>query len=263
MQHGEVVIMRRSRGFTLIELLVVIAIIAILAAILFPVFARAREAARKSSCLSNCKQIGTSLMMYTQDYDETYPIANQEEDRLPRGQAHNWFNSNGASPALADVIQPYAKNDGIFRCPSLGNPVERQVNGFVVNNRGGSYGYRCYCLPGRPSNVVVNGVGAAELAAVLFGLAPPLTCASLGVPNGGSAVNWTACGAQLASLSAPADDFIVFCNSFGVHYGESDNAVTSGQKIGGTPAVFFDGHAKFVPINIGGFLKFMCNPLNN
>jgi len=65
---------RRQRwGFTLIELLVVIAIIAILAAILFPVFAQARDKARQASCLSNCKQMGTAWMMYTQDYDETFP----------------------------------------------------------------------------------------------------------------------------------------------------------------------------------------------
>ena len=62
-----------ERGFTLIELLVVIAIIAILAAILFPVFAQAREKARQASCLSNCKQIGTASNMYVQDYDETFP----------------------------------------------------------------------------------------------------------------------------------------------------------------------------------------------
>ena len=65
----------RRRGFTLIELLVVIAIIAILAAILFPVFARAREKARQTSCLSNVKQTALAMMMYAQDYDEVYPIA--------------------------------------------------------------------------------------------------------------------------------------------------------------------------------------------
>ena len=65
---------RQKRGFTLIELLVVIAIIAILAAILFPVFSRARESARKTACLSNMKQIGTALMMYCQDWDEAFPL---------------------------------------------------------------------------------------------------------------------------------------------------------------------------------------------
>src|SRR5437667_11069914 len=66
--------MRKQNGFTLIELLVVIAIIAILAAILFPVFAKAREKARQASCLSNTKQMGLALMMYTQDYDEILPF---------------------------------------------------------------------------------------------------------------------------------------------------------------------------------------------
>ena len=65
--------MERKHGFTLIELLVVIAIIAILAAILFPVFAQARERARMSACVSNMRQIGTAVMMYAQDYDETFP----------------------------------------------------------------------------------------------------------------------------------------------------------------------------------------------
>src|SRR4051794_6200959 len=88
-------------GFTLIELLVVIAIIAILAAILFPVFAQAREAARKTTCLSNCKQLGAALMQYCQDYDETIVL-----------------NSYGSDASWADMLQPYIKNDGILVCPS-------------------------------------------------------------------------------------------------------------------------------------------------
>src|SRR5690606_11571266 len=75
---------RRRRAFTLIELLVVIAIIAILAAILFPVFAKAREKARQTSCLSNAKQIGLAMMQYTQDHDEYYPFPWLRYDVSPR-----------------------------------------------------------------------------------------------------------------------------------------------------------------------------------
>lgn len=88
---------RPSRGFTLIELLVVIAIIAILAAILFPVFAQARDAARKASCTSNLKQIGLAILMYNQDYDETYPFAAFN----PPGQTLiMWY----------DLVEPYVKS---------------------------------------------------------------------------------------------------------------------------------------------------------
>jgi prepilin-type N-terminal cleavage/methylation domain-containing protein/prepilin-type processing-associated H-X9-DG protein len=97
----------KARGFTLIELLVVIAIIAILAAILFPVFARAREAARKSSCASNMKQIGTATLMYVQDYDEMYPKYGGGVANVRTGILH-W-------PA---AIQPYVKNRQVFKCPS-------------------------------------------------------------------------------------------------------------------------------------------------
>src|SRR6202011_6192032 len=102
--------MRQRSGFTLIELLVVIAIIAILAAILFPVFAQAREQARKAVCLSNCKQIGLGMMMYVQDYDETYPVASW--DTPPLGTTDT-DSRNPNFPAFWRwmwVIQPYTKN---------------------------------------------------------------------------------------------------------------------------------------------------------
>ena len=92
----------KRTGFTLIELLVVIAIIAILAAILFPVFARARENARRTSCLSNLKQLGLGTLQYTQDYDE----------RLPA------YRLGGGAISWPDMIYPYVKSEQLFTCPS-------------------------------------------------------------------------------------------------------------------------------------------------
>ena len=93
---------RIFKAFTLIELLVVIAIIAILAAILFPVFARARENARRSSCQSNLKQIGLGVLQYTQDYDETFPL----------------HNGSSSVTGFFVIMQPYIKSVQIYQCPS-------------------------------------------------------------------------------------------------------------------------------------------------
>lgn len=106
----------KSRGFTLIELLVVIAIIAILAAILFPVFARAREAARATSCRSNLKQIGTGILMYTQDYDEVFP-----PNLWDGSAAAPWGGSGQHQRTMGHLIQPYVKNMEVTRCPSEAN----------------------------------------------------------------------------------------------------------------------------------------------
>ncbi len=118
---------RKFKGFTLIELLVVIAIIAILAAILFPVFARARENARRTSCLSNLKQMGLGVMMYVQDYDEKYPLAyssngaNQPDGYQWSGTADLWF--------WQQIIYPYTKNGQVYLCPSATVQPTRVVAG--------------------------------------------------------------------------------------------------------------------------------------
>jgi prepilin-type N-terminal cleavage/methylation domain-containing protein len=125
------------RGFTLIELLVVIAIIAILAAILFPVFAQAREKARAATCLSNLKQLGTASIMYTQDWDEHW-------------YAHRWNSGPNSNPLISttgpgsfisyqalsktfwiSMLQPYVKSTNVFLCPD-------SPNGWVVSNTDGT-----------------------------------------------------------------------------------------------------------------------------
>ncbi|MEN6549780.1 MAG: DUF1559 domain-containing protein [Armatimonadia bacterium] len=124
------------KGFTLIELLVVIAIIAILAAILFPVFAKAREKARQSSCLSNVKQIGLALLQYAQDYDETFPML--YDHGTPR---------NG----LILTTQPYTKNFQVHDCPSADLKSNTSYLGSM------SYGYNPF---------LINADAGARLGAV-------------------------------------------------------------------------------------------------
>ena len=114
---------RSTKGFTLIELLVVIAIIAILAAILFPVFAQAREKARQISCLSNEKQLGLGVMQYTQDYDEKFPVG------------YN-LGLSGTPCTWAGQVYPYIKSTKVFLCPDDPQPldvVSYAINSYTAN----------------------------------------------------------------------------------------------------------------------------------
>jgi prepilin-type N-terminal cleavage/methylation domain-containing protein len=262
-----------NKGFTLIELLVVIAIIAILAAILFPVFARAREQARKTTCLSNLKQIGTASLMYVQDYDETFPWLMQDgrtnnestgfSTGLPSGPptwAVDLNNKRGLFMEYA--FQPYVKNFGIFACPTLGSdPVVLAADGQVANSFG-SYGY------------AYGGVGAVpsprytriplELFVRLVGPA------FLGAPyNSGNPQDYYISGQTLARIGRPSQSIVAFCNSYGAHPGYGDSSVVprafggDGRELdGATLAVFADGHAKYQSGKFWDLVKLVLTPLN-
>lgn len=109
------------KAFTLIELLVVIAIIALLAALLFPVFAKAKEAGKKTQCISNLRQVGSSIALYMADYDGIFPNALDASDKFSAGiwdQFPDFRSRIPQMPLLQDAVQPYVKSREIFHCPS-------------------------------------------------------------------------------------------------------------------------------------------------
>lgn len=260
----------RRQAFTLIELLVVIAIIAILAAILFPVFARAREQARKTTCVSNLKQIGLGLLMYAQDYDETFPWLmqdgrnNDDATGLSRQMVSGppqWSVdlNNKRGLFMEYATYPYTKNYQLFVCPTLqGDPVRIGADNMVLNEFG-SYAY------------AYGGVGAVpsprmtplELFLRVVGpiLGPPY--------NTNNPQGFFIAGQSLAAVGKPSDAILAFCNSYGAHEGVGDSAVVpqalggNGQEAtGATVAVFSDGHAKYKKGKFWDLTRLVLNPLN-
>jgi prepilin-type N-terminal cleavage/methylation domain-containing protein/prepilin-type processing-associated H-X9-DG protein len=170
---------RRKSGFTLIELLVVIAIIAILAAILFPVFARARENARRTSCQSNLKQIGLGLIQYTQDYDEQLASTYYHPDGASNV---SWYSNNTDVYKWMDAIYPYVKSEQIFDCPSA--------------DASGSFKYTYYKnLPsGGPTSPTHQSFGSYGLSQAYWGGGPTDASGPAAGENQGR---------SLASIQAP------------------------------------------------------------
>jgi prepilin-type N-terminal cleavage/methylation domain-containing protein/prepilin-type processing-associated H-X9-DG protein len=233
----------KPKGFTLIELLVVIAIIAILAAILFPVFARARENARRSSCLNNVKQSLLSMMQYTQDNDERFFRSsvgrdNDPPNTPPGGKWGNdvWF--------WQQLTFEYHKNAQIFYCPSTDH--------IGIIPTGGNYGVNQNIIPLSSSTtdaLPISAIVAPSSTYLLMDAGnytltasnaklPPATAVNAYVPGWGTAVNGGVCTlAQTATIAASRRAF----------YGKD---CVGGRHLGGVNMGFADGHVKWLKTEV-------------
>lgn len=214
---------KKASAFTLIELLVVIAIIAILAAILFPVFARARENARRASCQSNMKQIGLGYAQYTQDYDERYTVSQQ-------GGSTYLLYAGGPMMTWDLLLQPYLKSYQILTCPSDSQSTQVDLGGNVGLVRR-SYSQAQY----------VNGVSLAQLNY------PSLTVNLIDRVNfDGTNVldkaNWNRF-AQMSHTDQSASDGGKNFNSF------PNDGTKNGRHLGTNVILFVDGHVKSFIMN--------------
>ena len=236
----------RPHGFTLIELLVVIAIIAILAAILFPVFARARDSARGTTCRSNLKQLATGLLMYVQDYDETFPRSNQDVNAAACAAAPGGCWATGFL-FWQQMAQSYVNNFGIMSCPN-GPRAAVTANQLFW----GHYGANRRILTRRPAAGDGNPASLAQIAAP----ASTILCLDSGtysidplqdvLPGSGPGprVNfWYLPGAgDAAGLPSP---------NFPAPHTECVQDFRSGRHSGGGVNVAYaDGHVKFVKTQV-------------
>jgi prepilin-type N-terminal cleavage/methylation domain-containing protein/prepilin-type processing-associated H-X9-DG protein len=232
--------MRQRRGFTLIELLVVIAIIAILAAILFPVFAQARDKARSAACLSNQKQFASALLMYMQDYDEKGLWFYNESDAKA---TKDWVSGYWYNP-----IMPYVKNLGVFMCPAVsrskdGCEPDRKPRpllnrcGFGINVAHAGYGTGDpYFRPGKVADT--RPLAAyAEPARVIF-----LADSQLD-PRKDAHLGWQDIKCPIPHKAPLSGDVDLWVNDKGS--GGPNNPNITRRHQGGANAVFMDGHAKW------------------
>ena len=235
---------RRSRGFTLIELLVVIAIIAILAAILFPVFAQAREKARLITCTSNMKQIGTALAMYAQDYDETLPAYRFEAGFWH--PLHNGCGGGNVAPncgwsysAWAPMVQPYVKNNGVFACPSANRTQMAGPTGFRIQMNVAYNEYiqnwnNGWASLAKLGNGGAQGAGVADIAVVA-------ESAFTGIFHDWSDSDGNT---QVPNKRQPFGLARLYCANGLSNQGRT---CTFRHTDGGVNVAFADGHAKFIP----------------
>jgi len=241
---------RTRSGFTLIELLVVIAIIAILAAILFPVFAKVREKARQTACLSNVKQLGLAFMQYEQDFDESPP---------------NTTNLYGYGPGWAGQIYPYVKSAAVFRCPSdtTTDGTNEHDSSYALNKNLGvdnndvhtSFPISAYTAPSMTVLLLeVQGNSGVDVTKTLddsggasrfngspagygVGLSNPLNPGAGYDPAGGG--NFGTCpGSGMQWATGPLSGRPAFAND--CHF------LTTGRHTGGSNFLLADDHAKWL-----------------
>lgn len=236
----------RSRGgFTLIELLVVIAIIAILAAILFPVFAKAREKARQIACISNLKQLALAVTQYTQDNDEQFP------------QGNNWHNDTRLTDGnylqgWKVQVQPYVKSEGVFLCPDDSDWAKNHGNnsyGAIFDSWYDSH-YWDPTYTSCPDSAPGGGNGNVHIS-----LSEPINGANPGDGfNGGVNTLPNRTGVTLAAVQAPSSKGMLW-DQEGWHVGIINGCIPA--TLGGQRNIaYVDGHAKFdkmVTGNGGGY----------
>lgn len=229
--------MKIKRGaFTLIELLVVIAIIAILASILFPAFARARENARRASCSSNLKQIALGIMQYTQDYDEHTPLRDgAAPGNVTASNPYGW----------ADSLQPYLKSVQLFKCPSesgatSSNPTEAGYTHYFYNTGVNNISIAAVAYP---SQSILTGDGNAEKSrqasqgCKLGTTSSPITDADAGEAAQG---HW---GTPALACAGGDNDPDNPLNFLGASAGSSK---AFGRHLDGANYAFVDGHVKWL-----------------
>ena len=209
----------KLQGFTLIELLVVIAIISILAAILFPVFARARENARRTSCQSNLKQMSLGVLQYIQDSDERFPLTGGAQDNT----THYCYPYTDDPASWATKIEPYVKNTQVYKCPSD-----------YWSNRGGSYNTNR-----RNAQVSYANNALLGLLNPPAGADPtPIHMSSVNAPT--HVVMW-----METERGAPGNGYIA-CHWFETYfYADIDNLAYN-RHLDGSNMAFVDGHVKWI-----------------